>query len=172
MKKSAIKVIPSYGLYYTNLASDEDLMVQLPTAGISLFTEHEAQLEKIGTKTYALGKWTVHQIIEHLTDAERVFQYRALRFARQDKTPLAGFDENIWAAVSKANDRSIHDLLADYQTVRQSTVALYKTFDNDQLFFTGTANGQENSVIALGFMMIGHGIHHFGVVKEKYFPLI
>ena len=172
MKKSDIKIIPAYGLQYTNLSGDEDLMIQLPHGGISLFRESAEQLEKLGTKTYARGKWTVHQILEHLADAERIFQYRALRFARQDKTPLAGFDEEIYAAVSKANDRSIKDLLDEYQSVRQATVSLFKTFDKDQFFFSGIANNQENSVLGLGFMMIGHAVHHHNVIKERYFSLI
>ena len=75
----------------------------------------------------------------------------------------------MYAAISKANDRTIKDLLNDYQIVRNSTIALYKTFDKDQLFFTGIANGQETSVIALGFMMIGHAVHHYRVIEERYF---
>jgi hypothetical protein len=172
MKKSDIKIIPAYALQYTNLATDEDLLTQLQHGGISLFRESKSQLEKLGTKTYAQGKWTVHQIIEHVADAERIFQYRALRFSRQDKTPLASFDEEMYAAVSKANDRSIADLLNEYQSVRQATISLYKTLDKDQFFFSGTANNQENSVIGLGFMMIGHAIHHHNVIAERYFSLI
>ena len=172
MKKTDILIIPDYGRYYADQADDENLMDQLPYGGIRLFQQHQGQLEKVGTKVYAPGKWTVHQIIEHLADAERVFQYRALRFARQDKTPLAAFDEDLYAAVSKANDRSISELLQEYQSVRNATVALYKTFHREQFFFSGTANNQENSVIGLGFMMIGHSVHHFNVVKERYFPLV
>jgi hypothetical protein len=172
MKKSDIKIIPAYGLHYANQASDENLMDQLEHGGISLFEKNRELLEKIGTKVYAPGKWSVPVIIEHLIDAERVFQYRALRFARQDKTQLSGFDEDLWAAVSKANDRSLKDLLDEFRIVRQSTFALYKTFDKDQFFFSGFANGQESSVIALGFMMIGHAVHHYKVVEERYFGLV
>jgi hypothetical protein len=172
MKKSDIKIIPAYGLHYANQASDENLMDQLEHGGISLFEKNSEMLEKIGTRVYAQGKWSVPIIIEHLIDAERVFQYRALRFARQDNTPLSGFDEDIWAAVSKANDRSLKDLLDEYRSVRHATFTLYKTFDKDQFFFSGSANGQESSVIALGFMMIGHAVHHYKVVEERYFGLI
>lgn len=172
MKKTDIRVIPPYGLTYANQAGDEDLMEQLPTGGIALFENHLTQLEQLGKKTYAQGKWTVPQLIEHLSDTERIFQYRALRFARQDKTPLSAFDEDMYAAVSKANDRSIRALLDEYQHVRAATLSLYKTLDNDQLHFTGFANNQECSVLALGFMMIGHAVHHFKVVEARYFPLL
>ncbi len=169
MKKSDIKVIPEYGKVYAEKASDEDLIPQLEHGGISLFKNNISKLESVGLNVYAKGKWTIPQIIEHLTDAERIFQYRALRYARQDKTELPGFDEDMYAAISKANDRTIKDLLNDYQIVRNSTIALYKTFDKDQFFFTGKANGQETSVIALGFMMIGHAVHHYKVIEERYF---
>jgi len=171
MKKSDIRIIPSYGSDYANQAGDQDLMEQLPQGGIGLFQNSIPELEKTGTKTYALGKWTVHEIIEHLADTERIFQYRALRFARQDKTPLSAFDENMYAAVSKANDRSIKELLDEYQSVRHATHTLFKTFDKEQFFFYGSANGQDCSVIALGFMMIGHAVHHHRVIQERYFTL-
>ena len=112
MKKSDIKIIPAYGLHYANQASDENLMDQLEHGGISLFEKNSEMLEKIGTRVYAQGKWSVPIIIEHLIDAERVFQYRALRFARQDKTPLSGFDEDIWvmnfSVVSKGHIESLN----------------------------------------------------------------
>ncbi|MBK9191625.1 MAG: DinB family protein [Crocinitomicaceae bacterium] len=144
------------------------MIPQMEHGGISLFINNMSKLEA-GLNVYAKGKWTIPQIIEHLTDAERIFQYRALRYARQDKTELPGFDEDMYAAISKANDRSVKDLLNDYQIVRNSTISLYKTFDKDQFFFTGKANGQETSVIALGFMMIGHAVHHYKVIEERYF---
>lgn len=172
MKKTDILVIPPFGKIYASKATDEPLMQQLPLGGLAQFTQIQAQLEKLGTRTYAPGKWTVHQIIEHITDAERIFQYRALRFVRQDQTPLAGFDEDIYAALSRANDRTIGDLLQEFSTVRAATVSLFKNLDKDQLQFIGTANNQACSVLALGFMIIGHATHHAEVIKEKYLPLV
>ena len=171
MKKSEIKIMPAYFIPYVNLTSDEDILPQLEKGGISSYQNNIEKLKVIGTKTYAQGKWTIPQIIEHVSDTERIFQYRALRFARQDKTELSGFDENIYAAVSKANDRTIEDLLNEFQIVRNSSIALFKSLDKDQLHFTGKANGNEVSVLALGFIMIGHSLHHFNVIKERYFGL-
>lgn len=171
MKKNDIKVIPPYGVYYANLADERDLLDQLHDAGISLFENRAAELELLGNKIYAPGKWTVKQIIEHIIDAERIFQYRALCIARQDKTDFPGFDEDMYAAVSRANDRTIESLLNEFRTVRNATVSLYQNLDNDQLQYAGTANGQATSVLALGFMIIGHAIHHFNVITERYFPL-
>lgn len=172
MKKTAIKVIPEYGKMYVNYASDADLMEQLPTSGIEKFILHKDKLQALENKVYAQGKWTVKEIMEHLADAERVFQYRVLRFARQDKTPLSGFDEDLWVAVSKANNRSIEQLIDEMKIVRQSTVKLFETLSDEELLFTGTANDTPTSVLALGFMIIGHSIHHFNVIEERYFPLL
>lgn len=172
MKKFDIKIIPTYFIPYVNQTSDEDLLPQLEKGGISVYQNNIEKLKTIGTKTYAQGKWTIPQIIEHNTDTERIFQYRALRFARQDKTELSGFDDNIYAAVSKANDRTIEDLLNEFQIVRNSSLALFKNLDKDQLHFTGKANGNEISVLALGFIMIGHSLHHFNVIQERYFGLV
>ncbi|MGK4567904.1 DinB family protein [Flavobacterium sp. 3HN19-14] len=117
---------------------------------------------------YAEGKWTIKDIILHLIDAERIFAYRALRFARKDKTPLASFDENEYVDNALANNRSVQDLLSEFATVRQSTLALFKSFSAEMLSETGTASGKEMSVRALGFVIIGHQKHHQKVYKERY----
>ncbi|APY00353.1 putative damage-inducible protein DinB [Lacinutrix venerupis] len=120
--------------------------------------------------SYAEGKWSIKEIINHLIDSERVFAYRALRFARKDKTPVAGFEENDYAIESFANNRTIEDLLEEYILVRKSTIALYKTFGSDSeiLKRTGIASGGEVSVRALGFLVSGHEKHHCEVIKERY----
>lgn len=119
---------------------------------------------------YAEDKWTIKEIINHLIDSERVFAYRALRFARKDKTPVAGFEENDYALESNANNRNIEELLEEYTFVRQSSIALYKTFgsDSDILKRTGLAGGGEVSVRALGFLIAGHEKHHCDVIRERY----
>lgn len=117
---------------------------------------------------YAEGKWTIKDILQHLIDTERVFAYRALRFARYDKTELPGYDENAFAVATDANRRSIQDLLTEFTLVRHSTIALFKSFTEDNLMSTGTASGFTVSVRALGFVIIGHQYHHIKVFKERY----
>lgn len=118
--------------------------------------------------SYAEGKWTIKEIINHLIDSERVFCYRAMRFARYDKTVLSGFEENHYAEASKANGRSIASLLEEYRLVRLSTIALFSSFDNDMMLNKGVAGGGEVSVRALGFLIIGHEKHHGNVIKARY----
>jgi uncharacterized damage-inducible protein DinB len=117
---------------------------------------------------YADGKWTIKDILLHLIDAERIFAYRALRFARKDMTPLASFDENTYVDVAHANQRSLQDLLTELAVVRQATLSLFKSFSEEDLRQIGTASNHPMSVRALGFVIIGHQNHHQRVFEERY----
>jgi hypothetical protein len=118
---------------------------------------------------YQEGKWSIKEVIGHLIDAERVFNYRALRFARHDKTELSGYDENFWAANSNAHQRNFDDLLKEFYFVRQATIELFNSFDEKMLNNEGVANGNKITVRALGFIILGHEIHHLQVLRERYF---
>ena len=118
--------------------------------------------------SYDEGKWTIKEIISHLIDTERIFCYRALRFARQDKTALSGFDENRYVLASGAASRSIADLLEEYMLVRKGSIALFKSFSDAGLKSKGVAGSGAVSVRALGFLIIGHEKHHVNVIKERY----
>lgn len=117
---------------------------------------------------YSEGKWTIKQLLQHIIDSERVFSYRALRFSREDDAELPGFDENHYVNVCKANKRSMTDLLNEYSWVRQSSIALFKSFDNNMMIQKGIASGSVMSVRALGFVMIGHVVHHCQIIRERY----
>lgn len=117
---------------------------------------------------YAEGKWTIKDIIQHVIDTERIFAYRALRFSRNDKTPLPSFEENDYADNTDSNKRSIQDLLTEFSALRHSTLLFYKSLSEEQLKRIGTASGNQISVRALGFVMIGHQKHHQKVFEERY----
>ncbi|NGY36943.1 DinB family protein [Flavobacterium sp. XN-5] len=117
---------------------------------------------------YAEGKWTIKEIIQHLIDTERVFSYRALRISRNDKTPLPGFDENEYVENTNANERGLQVLLTELAVVRQSTLALFKSFSEEQLTRVGVASNCSVSVRAIGFIVIGHQKHHQKVFQERY----
>jgi hypothetical protein len=117
---------------------------------------------------YADGKWTLRDMLQHIIDAERVFAYRALSFARKDNTPLPGFDENSWAANAGGTHRKWSDLIEEFKALRQSTELLFGSFTDEQLRATGTADGQACNVLALGFLPAGHAAHHMRIIKEKY----
>lgn len=119
---------------------------------------------------YAEGKWTIKEILQHLIDAERIFAYRALRFSRNDQTPLPGFDENSYADVVNpvANKRHLKDLLTEFTSVRHATITLFKSFTEEDLLKVGTASENKMSVRAVGFVIIGHQNHHKKVFTERY----
>lgn len=117
---------------------------------------------------YAPGKWSIKEIINHLTDGERVFAYRAMRISRKDQTDLPGFDENLYVPNAKASTRTIASLLSEFSAVRRASIELFKNFDDEMLAQTGTANKNPVSVRALGFIIAGHELHHMNVIKERY----
>jgi hypothetical protein len=117
---------------------------------------------------YADGKWTVKEVVGHLSDCERVFAYRALRFARNDPTELASFDENAWVANANFGRLRLADVVDEFNAVRQSTLRLAKNLNADELARRGVANGNAVSVRALFYIIAGHERHHVGLFRERY----
>jgi hypothetical protein len=118
--------------------------------------------------SYQEGKWTIKELVQHIIDAERVLSYRALRFSRNDSTDLQGFNEDWYVENSNGNDRNIEDLLNEFSFVRNSTISLFKSFSDEMFTLSGSINGSDMSVRALGFIIAGHQIHHLKVIQEKY----
>src|ERR1017187_1041335 len=117
---------------------------------------------------YQPDKWSIREVVQHVIDCERVFAYRTLRFARKDKTPLPGFEENDYAVESHSSNRDITDLMMEFKAVRKATIELYKSFDESMIDAKGTANNKELTVRAIGFIIIGHALHHQEIIKERY----
>ena len=117
---------------------------------------------------YAEGKWSIAEVLSHVTDAERVFTYRALTFARADPTPLPSFDENAWAATSNAGRRPMGRLLAEYQAVREATIQLFGSFSDEEFARAGVASKNSVSVRALAYIVVGHERHHLRILRERY----
>jgi DinB superfamily len=117
---------------------------------------------------YAPGKWSIKEVLGHMADAERIFAYRALRFGRGDETPLAGFEENDYVPAGRFDARSVADLVAELEVVRNGTLSLFRHFDGADLARFGTANEHPISVRALGVILVGHEIHHRAILGERY----
>lgn len=117
---------------------------------------------------YKSEKWNIKEIIQHIIDTERIFAYRVLRIARNDKTSLPGFDENYYVANTQATTRSIQDLLTEFSAVRHSNLYLFKSLSDQQLKRVGNASNLDVSARALGFIMIGHQKHHQKVFQDRY----
>lgn len=121
--------------------------------------------------TYAPGKWTLKQILGHLVDDERIFDYRLLCVARGEEAELPGFDENRYAAHGQFDRRPLDDLLAEYETVRAATLALLRGLPPDSWDRHGRVNGYGCSVRGLAFHIAGHELHHHRVIRERYLTL-
>jgi uncharacterized damage-inducible protein DinB len=117
---------------------------------------------------YEPGKWSVKEVLGHVTDSERVFAYRALSIARRDATPMPGFDEKTWVPEGRFDRRTLNDLVGEYAAVRAASLALFSPLEEDVLTFRGTANQQEVSVRALAHIIAGHELHHMGLLRERY----
>ena len=124
--------------------------------------------EEKGNYRYADGKWTVKELLIHIIDTERVYGYRALRFARHDATQLPGFDENLFAAQSNAEKRTLASIASEFMSVRSSTLSLLENLDESTLKMHGIANGNALSVRAIFHIIAGHALHHVNILKERY----
>jgi hypothetical protein len=157
-----------YYLNYIKLVAEQDIVKGLTNQNkelIHFFTsipvfKHEFRYEE--------GKWTVKDIILHLIDAERVLSYRALRIARNDKTALPGFEENDYVVSARANERDFESLLAEYKTVRQATICLFESFSKENLELLGLASNYSVSVRGIGYIILGHELHHKQIILERY----
>ena len=124
--------------------------------------------ERTALHRYAAGKWSVKEVLGHLTDTERIFAHRAFRFARADETPLPGFDENAYVPAGEFDRRDMASLLREWQAVRSATVALFEGLDPEAWHRRGSANGVLVSVRALAYITVGHADHHLGVLHDRY----
>lgn len=161
------RVAPFYHNYVSHVQEDNlaDAFAKYSTSLINFLETIPA--EKYDYR-YAEGKWTIKEVLQHIIDAERIFTYRALRFARQDHTPLPGFDENNFADNSKAQQRDWHKLVEEFKAVRKSSEYLFNSFDEEQLESSGLANNSPTYVLGIGFLLIGHSLHHQKVLQERY----
>ncbi|GHA53729.1 DinB family protein [Pontibacter akesuensis] len=153
---------------YVQQAKTENLLEGLTASYLFITGLVQGLSEEQLHYRYAPGKWSIKELLVHMIDAERIFTYRALRFARQDKTELPGFDEGAYTQAAKADARDINSIIAEYTSLRTATIELFKSFDAEALNQRGVASGLEVSVRALGFVILGHEVHHQKIMRERY----
>lgn len=124
--------------------------------------------EEMGEYGYAPGKWTVKEVLCHMMDAERIFGYRALRFSRNDATPLSGFEENDYAPQANAHARTIQQLMTEMKNLRATSIDLFASMTPEMLQRKGTANNKTISVVNIGYIIAGHETHHRNILIERY----
>lgn len=168
MNRPSPDIIPAFYRGYLELVPENDIFLafgnQREELGPFLDRIHSSD----AAYAYAPGKWTVAQVLQHVIDAERIFAYRALRIARGDKTPLAGFEENNYAAMATASHRTLLELTEEMLAVRKSNTLLLQSFTDDCWSRTGTSNNHPVDVLSLCYLMVGHMRHHIKVLTERY----
>lgn len=159
---------PKYYDSYIDLVRDKDILFTLDEQMNFTYAFLLTISERKGDYAYAEGKWSIKEVVGHLIDAERVFAYRALRFARKDKTDLPGFEENDYVKNSNYSERSLAELAEELLMLRKSNMYLFNSFTKEMMEMTGTANGGEISVEALLYIIAGHQKHHIKVINDRY----
>jgi uncharacterized damage-inducible protein DinB len=160
---------PAYASMYIDLIPADGNLLDHLADNLREVTELVASLpaERL-VRPYAPGKWTIKEALVHIVDDERIYAYRALRFARGDATELPGFEQDDYVRTSGANERPIEDIMAEYAAVRAATIALFRGLPETALTRSGVANEKRASVRALAYHIAGHEAHHVNIIKERY----
>lgn len=160
---------PPYAHIYIDLLPDDGLILEHLADNLEITREFiESIPEDRLLYRYAEGKWTIKEVLGHVVDDERIYAYRALRFARNDPTELPGFEQDHYARYSAANERDVGEILDEFSLVRRSTIALFKSMDGAALMRTGVADGKRVSVRALAYHIAGHELRHRNILRERY----
>ncbi len=153
---------------YVKQVEETDVLQALRLSGFrTQVLIHSIPADKIDYR-YAEGKWSVREVLCHILDAERIFAYRALRFARNDSTPLHSFDENLYAPEANAGGRSLKKIADEFTHLRASTVDMFEGFTEEMLRRHGIAGTNDITVLAYGFVIAGHETHHRKILAERY----
>lgn len=168
MKRPNLETLPPFYRGYVDLVKDYDLMDAILASAKQLQDIVATIPEEKGEYRYQPEKWSIKELLCHMMDAERIFAYRSLRIARNDKTPLAGFDEQVYAPEANAHQRSVKQIAEEMLRLRQTTVDLYSSFSEEMLERTGSANGSEMSVFNIGYIIAGHERHHCNILLNRY----
>jgi uncharacterized damage-inducible protein DinB len=168
MPRPDLSLVPAFYHNYINQVPEDNITSAFKNQTPIAIQFYESIPERKHDHRYAEGKWTVREVLQHIIDGERIFSYRALRFARTDATPLAGFDENVYAVNANAGKRDWNELIEEFKAVRKSSEYLFGSFDEEQLNAIGTSGNKTIPVVALGYIIVGHPIHHKKIIEERY----
>ena len=171
MAKSDTKENPAFLEYVYKLNEGTELKEALALSLQNINDLDIAQLNRIGLKTYEEGKWTIHKILQHLMDWERIWCFRAIIFARGEGTIPVAHDQEIMGKNSNADELSIEQLVNELRMVRQSTIMMFQSFNQKILETNCKFFEYQMPLFAIGLTITAHQIHHFNVIKERYLPL-
>lgn len=169
---------PAYSQPYFDLVkTDTDILQELHDNFYRLKELISPLSEEQLCFRYETNKWTIREILVHNIDDERIYSYRALRYARNDSTVLPGFEEKDYARYSHANDRSLESIFEEYESVRQATLTLFQFLPEEAMLRSGSISdehgkpGNNRTVRAMAYHIAGHEWHHLKIIREKYLRL-
>lgn len=168
MKRPTSNEYPAFYKNYVDNVKTENIIKELTNQVLDIQAIISEIPEDRENYVYAEGKWTIKEIIGHIIDTERIFGYRAMRFARKDKTPLSGFDESAFVTNGKFQNQTLYSLAHEFAIVREANLSLFKVWDEEALSQMGVANDVSISVRAILYIIAGHATHHINVIKSKY----
>ncbi len=166
MKPKPGDYAPYYEIYIRLV--EADVVTTLEEQIISTIELFNSIPEDKGSYAYEEGKWTIKEVLGHMIDTERIMAYRALAFARGEKQPIPGFEQDDYVNNANFNQRTLKDLINEFKAVRESNIILFRSFTEEMLNRKGTASGNEITVLALLFIIAGHEKHHINILREKY----
>ena len=168
MQKPKSNEYPAYYNRYIDLIKSEDILSVLENQNHEMHNLLNRIGEEAATFRYAPEKWSIKEVIGHVIDVERIFAYRALRFARNDKTPLPEFDEDDYVKYANFDSRTLIDLSDEFRVARESTLTMFHSFDDDIYNREGIASGFKFTVRAIPYIIAGHEAHHRQIIRKKY----
>ncbi|MFK7951270.1 MAG: DinB family protein [Ekhidna sp.] len=166
--KFDINKAPEFYQGYLRKAAHNELVPLLLQSGDSLMELLKSINDEKAIYRYEEGKWSIKDLVQHIIDAERVFVYRAMRFARNDKTDLPGFEQDDYVASANADNRTVHQLLTEFVNLRASTIDFFSSLSQEVRERTGPSNNAEMSIEMIGYIISGHLLHHLSIIEERY----
>jgi hypothetical protein len=166
-KPEASEHAPYYSKYI-DLIEENDIISVLNRQLDETLSVLRAIPEDQADKRYEPGKWSIKELVGHIIDGERVFAYRALRFARNDKTPLAGFEQDDYVSNASFSETSLSSLADEFEHVRRGNLAMFKNFSNEAWLRNGVASENQISVRAIAYVLAGHELHHMRILRSRY----
>ena len=158
----------SYYFRYIDLVSEDEIVPAIQSQMDETLQFLNGISEEKSLHSYAPGKWTIREVLNHVNDGERVFLSRAFWFARGFQEPLPSFEQEVAVQAAHANDTSWRELVDEFRTVRSSTISFFKNLPEDAWSRTGVASDNAFTVLSLAYIIAGHVVHHRRVLEERY----
>jgi hypothetical protein len=168
MSKPKPSEVPAYYVPFIEQVEEDNLIDALNSSLLKFNETIKGISEEQSNHRYADDKWSIKEVVQHITDSERIFNYRALCISRGEMQALPGYDENEYARNSNCSNKEWSNIVNEFLSLRMSSVDLYKSFDKSSLAKLGNANGLVISVNAIGFITVGHCMHHLGILQKRY----